>query len=569
MGDRVRLAVVALCGGFAVLGLALGAESQEEVFLEPDPEEQQAALADGTSGNLVILTAALAALGGAAAVVVLSRPGVRRRLGYGLAFFASLYLAVVLAQSAWPNYDANLDMRYADLSTGLATPNIAGVPSVLLPAMALTLAAVAGSVALLRRLLGSLAGEDSPRGLLQAQVAAVLLATPFLAIAAWGNLRLLLVLPADQPGLGPYLVVLPLLALACLAVIVIGLAKAWRLGSYVKNGRLAGAVQESWQALGRAELVAAGAIGLLAALCSALAAADLPELSLGRTFGVSLRAHGQFLLLLAIPLAPALLLQRRVQRALEAAPLHQANLESGTEPLAQLAVAAAAASALLAAVATWFVDAAMWAWLLAFLPVAVVAAARLGGASSAPHLFLTGFILWAIGNTVVASYNGNTAGVLQFRDPPGLLALWRTIGAAVAGLAAARLALRLARREPGSVGLPHAIGAGACLAAVALMEMPLTAWLITRGDGEAIAVGSVVAAQEPVVRILLHSLAGLLGVAAALLVARLHRPDWFRAPPPPPLPAPVRPKAHRPPRPASKPAGAGRPAGRPAGEPTT
>jgi hypothetical protein len=106
--------------------------------------------------------------------------------------------------------------------------------------------------------------------------------------------------------------------------------------------------------------------------------------------------------------------------------------------------------------------------------------------------------------------------------------------------------------------VPLAIGAGACLAAVALMEMPLTAWLITRGDGEAIAVGSVVASQEPAVRILLHSIAGLLGTAAAVLLSRLGRPDWFRSPPPPPLSAPMRAKGTRPPRPTSaRPAGTG------------
>jgi hypothetical protein len=94
------------------------------------------------------------------------------------------------------------------------------------------------------------------------------------------------------------------------------------------------------------------------------------------------------------------------------------------------------------------------------------------------------------------------------------------------------------------------------------MEMPLTAWLITRGDGEAVAVGSVVASQEPVVGILLYSIAGLLGVAAAVLIARLHRPDWFRAPPPPPVPQ-LRPKLARPPRPSAK------PATKPATKPTT
>ncbi|MFA5943232.1 MAG: hypothetical protein WC876_02060, partial [Candidatus Thermoplasmatota archaeon] len=513
MGNPVRLAVVALCGGLAVLGLALGAESQEEIFLEPDEAAQEAALSQGATGNLVILTALVAALAGTLAAVLLSRERLLRRLLAGAALFVALYAAIVLAQSAWPNYDANLDQRWANLATGLAVPNLTGTPSVLLPAMALGLAAVAGALALLRRLLGSRPDPDTPRRLLVAQVAAVLLATPFLVLAAWGNLRLLLLLPNNQPGLGPYLVALPVFALACFALVALGLAKAWRLGTYVQNGRLAGAVQESWQALSRAERVAAGAIAVLAVVAGALSATPLPQLELGRTFAVTLRAHSQFLLLLGIPLAPGFLLQRRVQRALDSAPLHGANLESATDPLARAAVVAVAASALLAAVATWFIEGAMWAWVLALLPVAILAATRLGGAASALHVFLLGFSLWAIGNTVVAYYNGNTAGILQFREAPGLLALWRTLGATVAGVAAARLAHRLAQREPGSVGLPMAIGAGACLAAVALMEMPLTAWLITRGDGEAVAVGSVVASQEPVVGILLHSIAGLLGVA--------------------------------------------------------
>ncbi len=564
MGNRMRLALVALLGGLAVLGLALGAESQEEVFLEPDPEEQEAALNEGASGNVVVLTAALTALGGSAAVLLLSRRawGPRLRLGSGL--FVGIYAAVFLAQSASPNYNVIPELLFAELYTSLAAPNFPGTPSVLIPVMALLLAAIAGCLTLLRRLLGT-PGDDAagtPRDLLRQQVAAVLLAAPFLALAAWGNLRLLLAIPHDQPGLGPYLVVLPLLSLACLALVGLGLAKAWRLGAFVQNGRLAGAVQESWQALGRAELAAAATIGVLAVLSSALSATDLPELSLRRTFGVTLRAHSQFLLLLAIPLIPTHLAQRRVQRALEAAPVHRANLESGSDPLAYATAVAVAATLLLAAVGTWLLDGVLWAWMLALLPVTIVAASRLGSAASAAPMFLLAFVVWAIGNTVWASYNGTSTSALQFHDPPGLLALWRTLGAAVAGLAAARLALRLAHGERGSTAVPLAIGAGGCLAAVALLEMPLAAWLITSGNQAAIAVGSVVASQEPAVRILLHSVAGLLGVAAAILVARLHRPDWFRAPPPPPLAAPMRVKGTRPPRPMAK--AADRPADGPA-----
>ena len=73
MGNRARLAGVALFGGLAVLGLALGAESQREIFLEPDPEEQDSDLNTSAAGNLVVVTAALTALGGAGAAALLSR----------------------------------------------------------------------------------------------------------------------------------------------------------------------------------------------------------------------------------------------------------------------------------------------------------------------------------------------------------------------------------------------------------------------------------------------------------------------------------------------------------------
>lgn len=553
MEAPARLMVVALCGGLAVLGLALGAESQHEVFLEPDLSIQDQANEAEAAGNLVILTAALVAFAAAFAAAQLSRRKGWRRLAAALAVFAAAYTAVFIAQSSWPNYNAQLDQRYADLANSLLASNVPAVPSLLLPVFAFLLAALLLGGMALRRLLSPDPAADSPRSLLARQCAATLLSVPVLALAAFGSLRLLLRLPDDRPGLGPYLAVLPTAALLCLALATTALAKCWRLGMYVRNGRLAALVQESWQALGRAELALAGALGLLAVLSSALPATDLSELNLGRAFGVTLRGHMQLLVVLGVPLAPGLLLQRKVLAFLERAPAHSATLESGTDPLAFATVAAAVASTLLAAVTTWLGGGALWAWLAALLPVAAVAFARLGGALSAPTTLLAAFVLWAIGNTVVASYNGGEEAILQFRDPPGVLALWRTLGAALAGAAAARLALLAGRRERGSVAVPAAIGAGASLAALALMEMPLAAWLMNRGEGEAIAVGSLVASQDPPVRILLHSLAGLCGVAAAILLARVHRPEWFRPPPPPPLPAPIRRKsASRPPRPLPK-----------------
>lgn len=557
MEAPLRLAMVALLGGLGVLGLALGAESQREVFLEPDLQARDLDNADGAAGNLVILTAFVVALAAAGAASLLTRRRGWRRWGAVLAVLAASYSGVLVAQSAWPSYIAQVEARFADLSNSLLAANVPAVPSLLLPMFALVLATLLGGGAALRRLFAlgrsAAAPTEMPRLLFERQCAATLLAVPFLGLVAWGSVRLLLRLPSDQPGLSPYLAVLPLAAAACLALAAIAVAKAWRLGSFVRNGRLAAAVQESWQGLGRAELAIAGGLAALAIVSSAFAAADLSDLNVGTVFGVTLRGHMQFLVLLGVPLAPGLLLQRRVLRFLGEAPAHHATLEHGTDRLAVTTALAAAASIVLAGLATWAIEGAVWGWLLAFLPAAVLANARLGAADAAAPLLLLAFALWAIGNTVVARYDGDVEGALAFRDPPGLLALWRTIGAAVGAIAVSRLALRLGGGERRAVAVPLAVGVGACLAAVALLEMPLAAWLINRGQGEAIAVGSLVASQDPPVRILLHAASGLLGVAAALLLSRLHRPEWFRPPPPPPLavPRPKGTKGTRPPRPAA------------------
>lgn len=552
MASPGRVATIALCGVLAALGLGLGSESQEEVFLEPDLEARDAANASGASGNLVVLTALLVGLAAAIAGALLSTRPLLRRTGLCFALFVGAYALIVVAQGSWPNYNAQLEARYADLSNSLLAANIPARPSILVPVLALALGTLLATGWALRHLAGRPARISDARDALERQVALTLLAAPFLAIAMWGNLALLLALPDDRPGLGPYLVVLPLAALACLGLLAVLLAKAWRLGMVVRNAHLAPFVQESWTLLGRAETVLASLLAALALLAALFQAAELPGLALGRVFAVTLRGHTQLLLLLAVPLGPALWAHRDILRFLERAPGHRATLESGTDRLAVLAVAAAGVSLVLSGLVTWVAEGALWAWLAALLPVAAVAIARVGPVRSAPVALLAAYVLWAIGNTVVAHYDGGGDATLRFRDAPGVLALWRTLGAALAGLALARLALAAAPGEPRASALPMAVGLGACLAAVALLEMPLSAWLMNRGGGEAIAVGSVMASLDRPVRVLLHVLAGVLLVGAAVLAARLRRPDWFRPPPPPPLPSPMRTKA-RPPRPSARP----------------
>lgn len=536
----VRVALLALCAGLALLGLALGAESQKEFVLESDLAAQGELASGGAAGNLVVLTGGLVGLGVAGGALLLSRLPIWRRLGLSCALGVTVHAGVLLGQSMWPFYIAFIEDRYATLANSLIAANLPAVPSIALAPLALLTGILLAAGWLLARLLGKPRPAPTPLGLLRAQAAAAMLATPFLAILAWGNLRLLFGLPDDRPGLGPYFVVLPVATLACLGLLGLMLAKTWALGSFVRNARLAAATQEGWQMLGRAEGALLTLLGALALTGTFLQPVQLDALELGRVLGVTLRSHTQLVVLLALPLAPLLAIHRSVARALEEAPLHPATLDDGTHPIARQAVAAAIAAALLACLATFFVEDALWAWVLAVLPVGALAAARCGARASAPLGLLGAFLLWAIGNTVQATYSGaEGSAALVFRTPTGVLALWRTLGTVLAAAVLTRLARGLGDRR--MAGWPVAAGAGLALAAVALLEMPLTAWLLNRPGVDAIAVGSVVASLDPPVRAIVHTVATTLAVTAAVLVALLQRPDWFARRPRKPVAA-IRPK---------------------------
>jgi hypothetical protein len=256
--------------------------------------------------------------------------------------------------------------------------------------------------------------------------------------------------------------------------------------------------------------------------------------------GLTLRGHTQMLVLLGLPLAPLWAAHRAVARALERAPAHPATLEDGTHPLARNTAVTAIVAVLLAGLATFAFKGALWAWLAAVVPVAGLAAAQAGARRAAPLALLAAFLLWGLGNTVQATYSAaDGSAVLEFRTPPGVLALWRTLGAVVAAAALTRLARGLG--DGRLAAWPVAAGAGLALGAVALLEMPLTAWLMARPGVDAIAVGSVVASLDPPVRATVHTVAVVLAATAALLVALLQRPDWFARKPRRPVAA-IRPK---------------------------
>ncbi len=529
-----RVALVALCGVAVFGGLALGAESHREELLEPDPDLSAGGLASQAAGTLIPLTGLLVAAGATAGAVLLSDRPWRDRLVGGAGVAAGTYLTLQLVQGAWPNYAAFIEGRVARLSTNLLAVDDPAVPSLWIPIFAYLAGGLlivgSGAARLLRR--PGRDGVPAPEGLLRRQAAASALAVPFLAVGVWGPIRLLLNVTESGPGPLPHLVILPLAALACAGLIVTQMWRLWALAAFVRNGRLAAATEEAWLVLGRAEAALVGALVLLAVLSSFLPAAEAPGLQAGATFGVTLRGHGQFLAALLIPLVPALRVHRLVVQGLRFHRSHLPSLEtSGGHPVAVAAITATGVAFAAAGLATFTLEGGLVAWLVAALPMGLFAWRSCSATGAAPPLLLAAFVAWALGNGVRATFDEPSGiALLRFETGPGVLALWRVVGALLGALALARLATRLSPRGRPAIVVPLAAGLAAALAILALVELPLSAWIVSLPEGQAVGLGSLVSSQDPPVRFLLHTLAGLSAAGAALLAARLRRPEWFTRP---------------------------------------
>lgn len=532
MAARSRLAALSIAAGLGLLGLAIGAESQREELLQSDLATQEQ-INQEASGNLIVLTGLVASAGFCALAWMLSRQPPLRRLAAGLGLLVAVYVVVQVVQTAWPNYDAQIESRAAEIAVSPLASNAPAVPSLFLPVFAIVAGAILVAFWALRRLLGDPEQLDAQH-LLDRQAAATAGLVPFLAIASAGSLRLLLDVPSG-PGSGLYLVLLPLASLACATLAVLELIKVWQLGLHARDTRLAPAVDETWKALGRAEMAVVGLLVAVALVGSLLERLDLALLQSGRTFGVTLRGHTQFFLLLFIPILPLLHHQRVVAQYL-ATPRGAIPGPGGAHAASLGLVAAACIAFLLTFLTTFALAGALWPWLLAALPMAAAAWRNEKAAATLP-LLLAAFAAWCIGNTIVASYRGAEGAALVFADSAGSLALWRSLAALLGGLAMFRLARRLGN-ERRSIALVLAGGIGVCAAGVALLELPLAVWTITAATGESVGVGTVVASQDAGVRITMHAVSMALTVSAALLAARLHRPEWFMRPRPPPLAAP-------------------------------
>ncbi len=524
-----RFWVLLFAAALATGGLALGAATQEERILVTQ-------LGDGAAGgNLVVLTAPLLALGAVMAGWTLRNRNLPAILPL-LALFVSVLLGVMLVQGAGGLHKIELrddsGRSQAAMSINPFIHNGAGIASVLIPVFGLVTAGLMLAEWGLQGIWGG-PTADHPRHVLRRLVAANAVAVPFLIVAATGAVEILLAAPANTVGVGPYYVVLPAIVLVALGLLVTSAVRVWNLFACVRNPRLLDLSAEVWRGVGRADaiLVAVGAIIALAS--SALAKLEPEGLTVGATLAVTTRSHNQFLILLGVALIPLWRVHRAGARTLARAPVTQGTLDAhGADPFLVGWVASLVVAVVAAPLAAFTLDGALWPWLAAFLPMALWAV-RFGDArESAVPLILLALVLWGIGNTVSASFDTLGEAILQYHVAPGVLALWRLLGATVMGVVAVRIAGLIAAPMAPSLRWPLSIGLGLCISVLMMLEMPFSIWIINTPRGAEVGIGSIVAAQEPNVRMLMHTLAMAVGVVAGLLLARLRHPAWFRRTPP-------------------------------------
>ncbi len=579
--SRLALAWVVAGALFAVTGLIIGAVSQHEEFLETVGSGisvgQQAA-----AGNWVLVTGAIVALGSAVALVSLSRQPALRRVVPGLGVVLSVYALAALVQSAFVNVDALIDYRVARMSISPIVHDDSASPSVALGVMALFAAALLLLAACLDRLLLAspmASGRDwrgwwrnRPRGLgrlpgllnwrswprprarplpgppiglspeeaLRRQAGATAIAMPFLVVAGLGSIRVLQHTGEEDPGAGLALILMPLAVLACMALLFLALAKAWHLASFVRNGRLADVAEEAWTGLGRAEVAAVGLLGAVALASTLLPTTFIDDLALGRTLVISVRAHGQGLVFVIVALIPGLLVHPHAVRCFNEYRGHSQTMElSGRHAVMIGLIATTSAGLLLGALTTFLTDGALWPWLATLFPATILAYVLGGKRHSVLLLLLLAWLLWAAGNSVSALFDGQgpVAG-LDFATEPSILSLWRLMGAVALALAVARTAGAINRNRHPRTTIPITAGAALGAAAVCLLELPLSAWVVKAENVEYLGIGSVVASQAGVIATVMHAMALGFGALVAYCLARLHRPEWFVRLPPDPVGAP-------------------------------
>lgn len=560
-----RLAPLLVGAALAMGGLALGSQLQYENALPADVRSAQVTGDRPATGDVIAVTGLVAALGITIFAGALSadqdgqhsRGGWRRRMGARAAIFVGGYLTVNLLQTMWP-YVVRVEVgssSQAALYLNLFASNTGALPSVLVPIFAL---AVGGLLLLfwgVRNVHGRPAPADLGWGaLLRRQTGTLLLAAPFLALSAWSALRLMVALP---PVLGstPYRGLLSLTGLAFFGLLAASTAKAARLKRATQDRGRAPLDLDAWEGLGRVEM---GLVALLLVLvlvgfaipsfppsvpdCAKVHCAlndpairygdDLRAigdmLQSGRTFGTrEIHIHMALLLAALVPMAPLAAVHRQVRRATQESSGTRYAVPAMWWPALGSALAACV---LFGGLLTWFGPGSLWAWVGALVPCAAAARWTTGPVREVQVTLLAAWAAWGIGNSISARYD---AAGLQFQSNMSVLEVWRVLGAVIAAYAVARAVHSFAGRVKPSTAMPLVGGVAVAVLAVLLLECPLDVWGDTLEDlGTAhppsVYTGTQVASAGVAAGWAIHAVSFAFALAAAVMVARLVRPEWFR-----------------------------------------
>ncbi len=518
-----RVFLIAILAVTALAGIGLAAEDQVETFLHPQHLDSGFSDSSPVQGALVALTGLLVAFAATLGAMLTSRVGWRQRLLPLFVVFISTYGAVMLLQTAMFSYIAEDLSRSASFAISPILANADATPSTFLGPLALLALCGLGIQTAVRRLNGQPAPRDGT-AVQRDWVGASLLATPFLVIAAVGNIRLLIDLPDDQTGTLPYFVILPLLGAAAIGALIVISIKTWHLSAALREPHLAVVADEAWGGLRRIEWALAGAIAGLSLLATLLEA--MPSATVEATaFNLNSRTHTQAQVVLVFVLMPLLGMHGRVR--------HLLGGDLASDPRAMRPVWAywivGGLGAALATVLTFTADGALWPWLAIAGPLSIVAIVVLPPRSVMLPALLGATIMWAIGNTVIGTFQLRDQAQLVFQTDPGLLAMWRALAVAVIAVAVARSA-RGAPGVPRVAAWPMTAGLGAAVAIIVFFELPFSAWIINEPNVEYVGIGTVVASQDAAVRFVMHGLSTVAAFSAGILAARLQRPDWFARP---------------------------------------
>ncbi len=530
MGARARTVGFLLAAAAALAGVLLGASVQHEEILHTQLRDADRAADRAATGNLIPLTALLIALGSGLAAATLGRARPLRRTLGALALATSTYVLVQAVQTAWPNYLIVEDS--VTLSLSLLASNAPAAPSLLMPVLAVVAAALWSLVWGARTALGTQA-PSTLADLSRRHLGRVLFAIPFLAVGTWGPIRLMLALPAGDPGAVGHIVILGFQALTATGLATLLLLQHWQLVTATREPRLQPYASDAWRTLQIVHRILVALLLVLPFTAAAMPRVPLAELQSGFVFGATLGSHQVMMASLALPLLPAWTLGKRITDRLAEPPtaVQVTEPNTATTPALHpdtrtLLLIAMLGAWIGAGLATFLSTGALWPWLAAAGP-GILLARQASVASRALGWMLAAYILWAIGNTVTAGFVQATDVTIRYGTHPGILALWRIAAVALAAAAWTTL-LVAARNGPRAPALGRAVGAAIGLGLAALVELPLWAWTIQTLGGEAVGLGSLPSSQDTAVRWLMHLLAavGLLG--AASMAARIHRPDWFR-----------------------------------------